>query len=121
LREAYEIRILKKDTYRAAPQAPGKFLIANVTGTFQSVQRISFMATRGIPDIPWYVHEIPTIFVSVNCPFHLAHVSQLKCYINTYCSPETTARVLVEKLLGKSEFVGVSPIDAFCGFMDTRT
>jgi beta-N-acetylhexosaminidase len=94
--------------------------VANVTGAFQPVQRISFLATKGAPDIPWYLHELPTIFVSVNCPFHLADVPQVKCYINTYDSQETTLKLLVEKLLGKSAFKGVSPVDAFCGFPDTR-
>ena len=76
-RQAYETRILNNDTYRAATQPLGRFLIANVTGTFQPVQRISFMATRGSPDIPWYVREIATLSASVNCPFHLAGVPQV--------------------------------------------
>jgi beta-N-acetylhexosaminidase len=94
--------------------------LANVTGAFQPVQRVNFMATKGTPDVPWYIHELPTIFVSVNCPFHLADVPQVKCYINTYDNHEITLQLLVEKLLGKSEFKGVSPVDAFCGFMDSR-
>lgn len=94
--------------------------VANVTGLFQPVQRISWMATKGTADIPWYVHELPTIFVSVMCPFHLADAPQVKCYINTYDPRETTMKLLVEKLLGKSEFKGVSPVDAFCGMLDTR-
>jgi beta-N-acetylhexosaminidase len=94
--------------------------VANVTGLFQPVQRISWMATKGTADIPWYVHEVPTIFVSVMCPFHLADAPQVKCYINTYDPRETTMKLLVEKLLGKSEFKGVSPVDAFCGMLDAR-
>jgi beta-N-acetylhexosaminidase len=94
--------------------------VANVSGIFQPVQRINFMGTKGTPDIPWYVHELPTLFVSVNCPFHLADVPQVRCYINTYDSREITMKLLVEKLLGRSEFKGVSPVDAFCGFPDTR-
>ena len=31
-----------------------------------------------------------------------------------------TLEVLVEKLMGRSEFKGESPVDAFCGFIDTR-
>ena len=94
--------------------------VANVSGLFQPVQRVNWLATKGSPDIPWYIHEVPTIFISVYCPFHLADAPQVKCYINTYDSRETTMQVLVEKLLGHSEFKGVSPVDAFCGFMDTR-
>ncbi len=94
--------------------------IANVSGIFQPVQRINWLATKGSPDIPWYVHEVPTIFISVSCPFHLADAPQVKTYINTYDNREQTMIALVEKLMGKSEFKGVSPVDAFCGMMDTR-
>jgi len=94
--------------------------VANVIGGFQPVERISWAASKGTPDIPWYVHEIPTIFVSVACPFHLADAPQVKCYINTYDSREITLQLLVEKLMGQSEFKGISPVDAFCGMIDTR-
>ena len=92
--------------------------IANVNpGT---VQRIEWPASKGTPDIPFYVHEVPTIFISVQCPFHLADVPQVKTYINTYDSRKQTLEVLVEKLMGQSAFKGVSPVDAFCGMIDTR-
>ncbi len=45
---------------------------------------------------------------------------QVPCLINTYDSKDATLQLLVEKLMGKSEFKGVSPVDAFCGFVDTR-
>ncbi|HAP6950293.1 TPA: beta-hexosaminidase, partial [Enterococcus faecium] len=91
--------------------------IANVNpGT---VQRIVWPASKGTPDIPFYIHEIPTIFVSVQCPFHLADVPQVKTYINTYDGKQETLEILVDKLMGLSEFKGISPIDAYCGLKDT--
>ena len=84
-----------------------------------TVQRIVWQATKGTPDIPFYVHEIPTIFVSVQCPFHLADVPQVKTYINAYDGKQDTMEMLVEKLMGYSDFKGVSPVDAYCGFKDT--
>lgn len=86
--------------------------IANVNhgGT---VQRPVWPASKGTPDIPFYVHEVPTIFVSVQCPFHLADVPQVKTYINTYDSRKVTLEVLVEKLTDKSEFKRTSG----CAFM----
>ena len=87
-------------------------------GTYDAVVAISLNA--GTPDIPFYVNEIPTIFVSVKCPFHLADVPQVKTYINTYDDNQQTLEALVEKLVGNSEFKGISPVDAFCGFGDTR-
>jgi beta-N-acetylhexosaminidase len=83
-------------------------------------QRIQWPASKGTPDIPFYVNEVPTIFVSVQCPFHLADVPQVKTYINAYDNKDFTLQALVDKMLGKSEFVGVSPVDAFCGLGDTR-
>ncbi|MDE6181800.1 MAG: beta-hexosaminidase, partial [Eubacteriales bacterium] len=92
--------------------------IANVApGT---AQRINWPASKGTPDIPFYIHELPTVFVSVNCPFHLADVPQVQTYINAYDDKESTIKALVEKMMGNSEFTGVSPVDAFCGLEDTR-
>lgn len=94
--------------------------VANVNNMFGVVQRISWQMSKGTPDIPWYVHEIPTIFVSVSCPFHLADVPQVKTYINCYDRRDDTLDALVEKLMGRSEFMGIDPVDSFCGMRDTR-
>lgn len=85
-----------------------------------TVQRINWSISKGTPDIPWYVHELPTIFVSLCCPFHLADVPQVKTYINCYDKKENTLTRLVEKLVGKSKFIGKSTVDPFCGMIDTR-
>lgn len=92
--------------------------VANVVpGT---VQRVLWPASKGTPDIPFYIFEVPSIFVSVQCPFHLADVPQMQTYINTYDARKETLRLLVEKMVGRSEFTGTSPVDAFCGFVDTK-
>lgn len=83
-------------------------------------QRIQWPASKGTPDIPFYVNEVPTIFISLQCPFHLADVPQVKTYINAYDNKDVTFTALVDKMLGRSAFVGVSPVDAFCGLGDTR-
>ncbi len=85
-----------------------------------TVQRINWSLSKGTPDIPWYVHELPVIFVSLFCPFHLADVPQVKTYINCYDKNDSTLRALVEKLTGSSPFTGISPVDAFCGMEDTK-
>lgn len=94
--------------------------VAFVMNMFGTVQRIGWKMSKGTPDIPWYVHEVPTIFISLSCPFHLADVPQVKTYINTYDKNEHTLDALVEKILGRSEFMGVDPVDSFCGIADTR-
>ncbi|WP_148631253.1 hypothetical protein [Bacillus sp. E214] len=92
--------------------------IADVAPTTD--QRIQWAPLKGTPDIPFYVNEVPTIFISLQCPFHLADVPQVKTYINAYDSHDHTVTAIVDKLLGRSEFKGVSPVDAFCGFIDTQ-
>ena len=72
------------------------------------------------PDIPWYVTELPTVFVSVNHPFHLIDVPMVPTYINAYSPDRDVIRQVVDKITGKSEFKGRSTVDAFCGAWDTR-
>ena len=96
-------------------------LIINIADVAPNThQRIQWPPSKGTPDIPFYVNEIPTIFVSVQCPFHLADVPQVKTYINAYDSKDFTLKALVDKLVGKSEFKGISPVDAFCGLLDAQ-
>lgn len=93
---------------------------ANVSSTMRTTQRLEWAISKGGWDNPWYVNEIPTVFVSFNCPFHLVDVPQIKTFVNCYDANETTVDAFLDKLEGKSEFTGVSPVDAFCGMLDTR-
>lgn len=96
-------------------------LIVNIANVVPGTdQRIQWPAGKGTPDIPFYVHEVPTLFISVQCPFHLADVPQVQTYINAYDNRPVTLGVLVDKLLGKESFEGVSPVDAYCGLEDTH-
>lgn len=95
-------------------------LFVNVAGFSQSnVRRITWSMPMG-PDIPWYVTELPTICVSVNNTFHLIDVPMVPTYINAYNGNDVSLDLVIEKIMGKSEFKGVSPVDAFCGAWDTR-
>ena len=51
---------------------------ANVSASMRTTQRLEWAISKGGWDNPWYVNEIPTIFVSFQCPFHLADVPQIK-------------------------------------------
>ncbi len=93
---------------------------ANVSSTMRTTQRLEWAISKGGWDNPWYVNEIPTVFVSFNCPFHLVDVPQVKNFINCYDANEITIDALIDKLTGVSEFKGTSPVDAFCGLIDTR-
>lgn len=93
---------------------------ANVGGTMRTTARLEWAISKGGWDNPWYVNELPVIFVSFNSPFHLADVPQIKNFINCYDAHDITIDALFDKLTGKSEFKGVSPVDVFCGLRDTR-
>ena len=77
-----------------------------------TVQRIVWPAAKGTPDQPFYVHEVPTIVVSIQHAFALADMPQVGTYINAYDGMDNTLQALATKLAGESEFTGVSPVDA---------
>lgn len=86
-----------------------------------TVQRVAWPASKGTPDVPFYVNEIPTIYVSVNHPFALADVPQVQTYINAYDDKEFNLEILLDKLMeGPEAFKGVDPVDSYTGFDDTR-
>ena len=81
----------------------------------------SFGLSKGGGEIPWYVHEMPVVGISVNKPTMLADVPMLRTYINAYDSNDDTMDALVEALLeGPEAFKGVDPIDSYCGMFDTH-
>jgi len=71
-------------------------------------------------DSPKFLNEIPTVFVSLGSPFHLQDVPRVKTFINAYGYGPETVQAVGEKLLGRSAFTGVSPVDPFCGYWDAR-
>ena len=60
------------------------------------------------------------IFISFAYPYHLQDVPRVKTYINCYTCNRAAVEAVMDKLLGKSKFTGLSPVDAFCGLCDTR-
>ena len=65
-------------------------------------------------EIPWYVHEVPTIFVSLNYTTHLTDVTMVKTFINAYSNTEHVIKALVQKLIGNSEFKGIFNDNVWC-------
>lgn len=66
-------------------------------------------------NVPWFVHEVPTVFCSLANPYHLVDVPMIKTYVNCYSNNDETLDALVEKLMGRDCFRGNSPTDPFCG------
>jgi len=95
------------------------YFISLKTASNQTVVRINW----GIPfgfDAPRYISEIPTIAVSIDNPYHLQDIPRVKTFINGYTGSESVVAAVVDKLLGRSPFTGINPVDPFCGYWDAH-
>lgn len=89
------------------------------TKSNQTVVRVEWQEPLGA-NCAHYKNDIPTVFISLENPYHLLDVPRVKTYINTYNSNDAVLKMLVEKLVGRSEFKGISPVDPFCGKWDAH-
>lgn len=69
---------------------------------------------------PWYVSELPTVFLSLNFTNHLIDVPMAKTYVNAYLNTEEAIDAALEKLMGMSAFCGKYQENVFCERWDTR-
>lgn len=89
--------------------------VANViTGGNNTVNRIKYVP-RACGESPQYVWDIPTMFVSLGDPYHFVDVPMIRTFINCYNNSDEILDCLIEKITGKSEFKGRSPVNPFCG------
>ena len=94
--------------------------VANMsTKSNQTTVRIEWQQPMG-SNCPSYVTCVPTIFISVENPYHLLDVPRVKTYINVYGATDISLEALMDKLMGRSEFKGKAPSDVFCGRWDTH-
>lgn len=96
------------------------FYVANIeTASNKTVSRLNWHTMFGLGNnMPWMVHEVPALFVSVGNPYHLLDAPMIRTFVNGYCNSEYVIDAVIDKLLGRSEFKGTSPVDPFCGKMD---
>ena len=86
-----------------------------------TVVRINWSVLAGMgQDIPWYAGEMPLVVVSFANPYHLLDIPMADVYVNAYNDAPVIIDAVMDKLMGRDEFVGVSPVDAFCGHSDCR-
>lgn len=94
--------------------------VANMaTKSNQTTVRIEWAQPMGA-NCMHYLHDVPTVFVSLENPYHLLDVPRVKTYINTYNSSDAVIERLVAKLTGESAFRGINPVDPFCGKWDAH-
>ncbi len=71
-------------------------------------------------EVPWYVWEVPTVFVSLNFTTHLTDVPMVKAYINAYHDNEENVKQVIDKIMGESEFKGTPNENVWCNKWQTR-
>ena len=86
------------------------------TNGSDSAARITWPGKRGT--VPQMIHDVPTMMVSIDNPYHLMDAPRIPTYINGYTSEDVVVETIVEKMVGESEFKGVSPIDPFVGLFN---
>lgn len=91
--------------------------VGNVeTASSRTANRLSWHMPYGLGNnAPWFTEILPTVFVSLQNPYHLLDVPMISTYINAYSNHNDVIDAVIEKLVGKSTFKGKSPIDPFCG------
>ncbi|WP_427134327.1 hypothetical protein [Pseudarthrobacter sp. S9] len=102
------------DKYDAA------FVFANVKGFAQEAAIRIKWSTPMAAEIPWYVTEVPTVFVSLNQPNHLIDVPMVKTAIHAHAGTPEAIRATIEQIQGKSESQGTFNENVFCDSFDTR-
>ena len=96
------------------------FYVANVeTASNQTTTRLDWIHLMAA-DAPWFMKDIPTVFVSTCNPYHLFDIPMVSTYINAYTGNDVTIDALLEKMMGNDKFSGHSPVDPFCGRFETR-
>lgn len=90
------------------------------TASNNTVIRLSWKGGLGGSNTPWFTKELPTMAISFANPYHLLDVPMMKTFINAYTNNEFTIPAVIDKMAGRSEFIGKSPVDPFCGRVDTQ-
>jgi beta-N-acetylhexosaminidase len=91
--------------------------VANIeNASNQTTTRLNWYTFWGQGNnVPWFAEEVPVLFISLANPYHLLDVPMLKTYINAYSNNDDVMEAVVEKVMGRSPFTGISPVDPFCG------
>lgn len=78
--------------------------------------RLNWNVTFGLgDDAPWFASEIPVMMVSTACPYHLFDAPMIDTYINAYSAEPRFVKAVMDKVMGRSDFKGISPVDPYCG------
>lgn len=97
---------IKGSTLKYREEVDLALTVANVIGYgAQNNYRIQWKLAMS-NEVPWYVYEVPTVFVSLNYTTHLHDVTMVKTAINAYHHNSNTIEALIDRLEGKAAFEG---------------
>lgn len=97
---------VKGPTLAYRDQVDAAIVVANIVGyAAENNYRIRWKTPMST-DAPWYVHEVPTVMVSLNYTTHLHDATMVKAYINAYSDTEQTIGLVIDKIMGDSPFRG---------------
>lgn len=71
--------------------------------------RINYRSFAGF-DAPWFINDIPTMYVSFGSPYHGYDFADIKTGINSYYNSLPTVQATVEKIVSNN-FKGISPVN----------
>lgn len=122
--EGFEVELYEKESFETAQFDVEVFkakydlviYIANVENRSNQVtNRLDWYTFWGNGNnVPWFVEERPTIFISLANPYHLIDVPMIKTFINAYSNNGYVIEAVMDKIMGRSQFKGKSPVDPFC-------
>ena len=111
---------VKGPTLKYREEVDAALIFANVVGYgAENNYRIKWKTAMS-NEVPWYVQEVPTVFISLNFTTHLTDVPMVKAYINAYKDDEITITSVIDKLMGESEFKGTPNENVWCNKWQTR-
>ncbi len=116
---------LMQEIFEPVADLKGRYDLAIYVANYETasnnvVVRLQWQGLMGMGnDAPWFAGEIPTMFISLANPYHLLDVPMIKTFINAYTNTPEVVDAVIEKVMGRSEFKGVSPVDPGCGRADT--
>ena len=94
--------------------------VANLTTkSNQTTVRIEWKQPMGA-DCGHFINDVPTVFVSLENPYHLQDFPRVKTFINCYNSGDHCINQLIRQLTGEDDFIGINPVDPFCGKWDAH-
>ena len=97
---------VKGSTLKFREEVDAAIIVANIVGyAAENNYRIRWKTPMST-DCPWYVHEVPTVMVSLNFTTHLHDATMVKAYINAYHDNPDAIAHTVAKITGESEFKG---------------